>query len=338
MEEDLGSKRLRNKESRRFTATIDIGAESAKHRPLVFQANIVYKSGMNQEIKYRGMVATSSKVEFIRELIASSPDDSRRRLSVKVCEAWNWEQPNGRLCDMVCRSFMLELDRAGLIRLPERKCTPHNPLGGARKKPEWVEVDTTAITGSVKELKPLEIRQVRHTADEKLHAGLIEQYHYLGYSHPVGEQCKYVVFTRGRPLGCFSFSAASRHVAARDRFIGWDAEHRKKNIHMIAYNTRFVLLPWVQVRHLASHLLSRIAKVVALDWQRIYNHPIYYLETFVDTEKFLGTCYRACGWIYLGETTGRGGNDRTNKVNRSIKAVWGYPLIDEFRERMCGMR
>ncbi|MDP7269289.1 MAG: DUF4338 domain-containing protein [Pirellulales bacterium] len=291
---------------------------------------------MNQEIKYRRMVATESRVEFIRELIAGNPGESRRSLSKKVCEAWNWVQPNGRLCDMVCRGFMLELHRAGVIRLPEKRCTPYNPLGAIRKKPPRVEVDTSAIVSSIKELKPFEIRQVRHTADEKLHAGLIEQYHYLGYSHPVGEQRKYVVYSRERPVGCFSFSAASRHVAARDRYIGWDAEHRKKNIHFIAYNTRFLLLPWVQVRHLASHLLGRIAKVVAIDWQRTYNHPIYYLETFVDTEKFSGTCYRAAGWVHMGETTGRGGNDLTNKVNRSIKAVWGYPLIDKFRERMCG--
>ena len=291
---------------------------------------------MNQEIKYRGMVATASRVEFIRQLIASNPDDSRRSLSKKLCEAWNWVQPNGSLRDMVCRGFMLELHRAGVIRLPEKKRTPNNPLGGVRKKSDQVEVGTSPITGSVKELKPFEIRQVNHTADEKLHAGFIEQYHYLGYSHPAGEQRKYIVFSRERPVGCFSFSAASRHVASRDRFIGWDAEHRKKNIHLIAYNTRFVLLPWVAVRHLASHLLSRVAKQVAVDWQHTYNHPIYYLETFVDTERFFGTCYRAAGWVYLGKTTGRGGNDQTNKVNRSIKAVWGYPLVDEFRERMCG--
>ena len=291
---------------------------------------------MDQELTYRGMVATASRVEFIRELISNNPSESRRSLSKKLCEAWNWVQPNGQLRDMVCRGFMLKLHRAGLIRLPEKKFTPPNPLGGVRKKPDWVEVDTSAITGSVKELKPFEIRQVRHTAYEKLHAGLIEQYHYLGYSHPVGEQRKYVVYSRERPVGCFSFSAASRHVAARDRYIGWNVEQRKKNIHFITYNTRFLLFPWVQVRHLASHLLSRIVKVVAVDWQRTYNHPIYYLETFVDTEKFSGTCYRAAGWVYLGETTGRGGNDLTHKVNRSIKAVWGYPLVDNFRERMCG--
>ncbi len=291
---------------------------------------------MKQEIKYRGMVATAPRVEFIRELIAGNPDESRYSLSKKLCEAWNWVQPNGRLRDMVCRGFMLELHREGVITLPERKFAPHNPLGGVRKKPPLVEVDTSVIAGSIKELKPFEIRQVRHTVDEKLHAGLIDQYHYLGYSHPVGEQRKYIVFAHRRPVGCFSFSAASRHIACIDRFIGWDAEHRKRNIHFIAYNTRFVLLPWVQVRHLASHLLGRITKAVAVDWQRTYNHPIYYLETFVDTEKFSGICYRAAGWVHLGETTGRGGNDRTNKVNRSVKAVWGYPLIDEFRRRMCG--
>ena len=147
----------------------------------MFLWNLWHSPGMNQEIKYRGMVATAWRVEFIRELIADNPDDSRHSLSKKLCEAWNWVQPNGRLRDMVCRSFMLELHRAGVITLPEKKFTPPNPLGGVRKKPTRVEVDTSAIVGSIKELKPFEIRQVGHTADEKLHASLIEQYHYLGY-------------------------------------------------------------------------------------------------------------------------------------------------------------
>lgn len=291
---------------------------------------------MDQELTYRGMVATASRVEFIRELISNNPSESRRSLSKKLCEAWNWVQPNGQLRDMVCRGFMLKLHRAGLIRLPEKKCRPNNPLGGVRKKPVRIEVDRSPICGSIKELKPFEIRQVRHTQDEKLHDSLIDQYHYLGYRHPVGEQRKYVVFVHDRPVGCFAFSAASRHVACRDRFIGWNAEQRRRHIHLMAYNTRFLLLPWVEVRHLASHLLSRIVKVVTVDWQRRYHHPIYYLESFIDTERFSGLCYRAAGWEYLGRTTGRGGNDHTNRVNRSIKAVWGYPLTDTFRERMCG--
>lgn len=289
-----------------------------------------------EQIKYQGRVATSKEIEFIRSLIADNPDESRRSLSKKLCEAWNWVQPNGRLRDMMCRGFMLQLHRAGLITLPEKKFTPNNPLSGGRKKPERVEVDQSPITGSVKELRPLEVRQVRWTDQEVLYAGLIEQHHYLGYCHPIGEHLKYVVFAHDRPVACFAFSSAPRHIGCRDRFIGWDQEQRKKNLHLMAYNTRFLLLPWVQVRFLASHLLGRMARVAAADWQRIYNHPIYFLETFVDTSRFVGSAYRAANWIFLGQTTGRGKNDQTNKPNRSIKAVWGYPLCADFRACLCG--
>lgn len=194
-----------------------------------------------EQIKYQGRVATSEEIEFIRSLIADNPDESRRSLSKKLCEAWNWVQPNGRLRDMMCRGFMLQLHRAGLITLPEKKFTPNNPLSGGRKKPERVEVDQSPITGSVKELRPLEVRQVRWTDQEVLYAGLIEQHHYLGYCHPIGEHLKYVVFAHDRPVACFAFSSAPRHIGCRDRFIGWDQEQRKKNLRLMAYNTRFLL-------------------------------------------------------------------------------------------------
>lgn len=126
-----------------------------------------------------------------------------------------------------------------------------------------------------------------------------------------------------------------RRLGCRDRFIGWPARVRRQNLHLIAYQSRFLILPWVQVPHLASHLLGRMARVLPKDWQRVYHHPVYFLETFVDLERFKGTCYRAANWIYLGKTTGRGKDDQTHKPNRSIKAVWGYPLTKDFREHLC---
>jgi len=157
----------------------------------------------------------------------------------------------------------------------------------------------------------------------------------LGYCHPVGEHLKYIVFTEGRPIACLAWSSAPRHIGCRDKFIGWSADIRKKNLHLIVYNSRYLILPWIQVPYLASHLLGRITKVLPVDWERIYNHPIYFLETFIDTERFKGTCYKAANWIYLGKTTGRGKNDQTNKPNRSIKAVYGYPLSKDFRKVLC---
>ncbi len=285
---------------------------------------------MSLKFRYRGKVVTSDDVAFINQLIDENPSDSRWVLSKKLCRAWNWVQPNGALKDMVCRGLMLELHRAGHIRLPAKKrCVP-NPFIN-RKKPAKVAIDQSRVDGKLSDIKPLQFFQVRRTVSEKLFNSLIEHYHYLGYCHPVGEQLKYIVYSQQRPLACLAWSSAARHIGCRDRFIGWSAHSRKKHIHLLAYNTRFLILPWVRVGCVASHILGRMAKIVSKDWQTIYRHPIYYLETFVDKQRFAGTCYKAANWIYLGDTTGRGKNDHTNKANRSIKAVWGYPLNKHFR-------
>jgi hypothetical protein len=191
------------------------------------------------------------------------------------------------------------------------------------------------LSGSLQQLGALEIRQVRRSRWEGLWGSLIEHHHYLGYCHPVGEQLKYLVYCRERPIAAFGFSSAPRHLGPRDRFIGWSAAQRRANLHRIGTNLRFLIPAWVQVPHLASHLLARIARRVSADWQSLYHHPIYFLETFVDTQRFSGTCYRAAGWVYLGLTSGRGKNDQTHKANRSLKAVWGYPLAADFRRHLC---
>lgn len=289
-----------------------------------------YFAPMSWQFKYRGKLITGDDVAFINRLIGENPSDSRWALSKKLCQAWNWVQPNGALKDMVCRGLMLELHRAGHVRLPAKKrCVP-NPFIN-RKKPANLAIDQSPVAGKLSEIKPLQFSQVRRTACEKLFNSLIEHYHYLGYCHPVGEQLKYIVYSQQRPIACLAWSSAARHIGCRDRFIGWSAHSRKTHIHLLAYNSRFLILPWIRVSCLASHILARMVKIVSDDWQALYRHPIYYLETFVDKQRFAGTCYQAANWIYLGDTTGRGKNDQTNKVNRSIKAVWGYPLSKHFR-------
>jgi hypothetical protein len=223
------------------------------------------------------------------------------------------------------------LHRAGEIELPPVRYTPPNPL--ARRKPPAPRfIDTTPIRGRLSQLQPLAFQPVRRTPEEALCNSLLEQYHYLGYEQPVGEHLKYVVWARGRPIACLAWSSAPRHLRSRDRFLGWSAEARRRNLRFLAYNTRFLILPWVEVPHLASHLLARMAQRVSQDWERLYQHPIYFLETFVDPERYRGTCYRAANWMVLGRTTGRGKDDHTNRVNRSIKQVLGYPLTPRFRE------
>ena len=283
------------------------------------------------ELNYRGRAISNEDIFYIREMIAAHPGESRRTLSKKLCEAWQWKQANGALRDMVCRSLLLMLDRAGHIELPPVKFVPHNPLA-RRARPEPVLIDTTQREGELGQIQPLEFMQVRRSGDEPLFNSLMEQHHYLGYEQPVGEHLKYLVWSQGRPVACVAWSSAPRHIGARDRYIGWDQRARRRNIHLIAYNTRFLILPWVRVNHLASHILGRMAARISGDWQSMYGHPIYFLETFVDPERFRGTCYRAANWVVMGATTGRGKQSNSYVPNRSIKQVLGYPLTQRFRE------
>jgi hypothetical protein len=287
------------------------------------------------ELKYRGRVVTAEDILYIRELIAADPRASRRRLSEKLCEAWQWRQANGALRDMVCRGLLLMLDRVGQIELPAVKFVPHNPFV-RRARPEPVLIDTTPLHGPLQELLPIEIQPVRRTADEPLFNSLMEQYHYLAYEQPVGEHLKFLVWARHplgqRPIACLAWSSAPRHLGSRDRYIGWSAEARRRNIRFLAYNTRYLILPWVRVPHLASHILGRMASQLSPEWERMYGHPVYFAETFIDPTRFRGTCYRAANWQFLGLTTGRGKNDHTYKPNRPIKEVLGLPLTPRFRE------
>src|SRR5436309_15791699 len=205
---------------------------------------------MDVVLKYRGRMILESDLAIIRALIEQNSTASRRELSRKLCEAWNWVQPNGALCDMVCRGAMLALERAGHIALPPVKWRPPNPLA-VRPKPKRFEIDTTPIECSLKDLG-LEFRLVRRTPEEPLFNGLIEEHHYLHYTQPVGEQLKYIVFAGDRPVACLAWSSAARHLGPRDRFIGWSRDARRRNIRFIAYNSRFLVLPWVRISCLAS--------------------------------------------------------------------------------------
>jgi hypothetical protein len=288
---------------------------------------------MQRTLSYRHRVITDEDVVFIRKLITEHPGLSRRGLSKKLCEVWNWVQANGALRDMVCRGLMLMLHREGLIELPPVRRVARNPLV-ERSARVLVSVDEAALQVSLAELGALAVRQVRRTPEEALFDSLLAQHHYLGYTQPVGEHLKYLVYAGGRPLACLAWCSAPRHLGSRDRFIGWSAQARLKNIGLLAYNTRFLILPWVRVAHLASHILGRMARMLSADWQRLYGHPIYFVETFIDPQRFRGTCYRAANWAVLGETTGRGKDAPTRQANRSIKQVLGYPLVKDFRQRL----
>jgi hypothetical protein len=287
---------------------------------------------IEQVYKYRGRTFSTKDINFICDLMEKYPEAGRCALSRRICEAWNWKQANGALCDQVCRSLLLKLERAGQIRLPAVRFRPaRNPLA-ERRRPEAVVPDSRPVRGPLSGVQPLEIEMVRRGAEEWLFNSLIEQYHYLGYQQPVGEHLKYLVKARGQSIACLAWSSAPRQLGARDRFIGWNVQARRRNIRLIAYNVRYLILPWVEVPHLASHILGEMAKRVGRDWERVYAHPIYLLETFVDPERFKGTCYRAANWIVVGQTTGRGKDCPTWKPNRSLKQILLLPLHRRFRQ------
>ena len=290
-----------------------------------------------EAFRYRGRVISIAEVEFIRQLIASHPGINRRQLSLKLCEAWQWKQANGALRDMVCRGLLLGLERAGQLDLPAARHIHLNPptrrsvnKGEAVLEPP----DTTRLDVSLGEIRPLEFRQVRRGPEEPLFNHLIAEYHPLGYTRPVGEHLKYLVYAAGRPIACLAWSSAPRHLNVRDHYIGWTPEARSRNLRYLAYNPRFLVLPWIQVKHLASHILGQMARRLASDWERLYHHPVYFLETFIDTEKHRGTCYRAANWILLGRSKGRGTKSKHGQPDCSIKELWVYPLGKHFRQRL----
>jgi len=218
--------------------------------------------------RYRGQEIGGEQLAFLREFMRLHPTSSRWKLSRQLCEALDWKQANGALRDVVCRGLLLMLERAGQIELPPVRRQIRGQCRTGRPRPEAVRIDTTPLAMPLRALGPIEIEPVRRTAEEPLFNSLLESHHYLGYEQPVGEHLKYLVWAQGRPLACLAWSSAPRHLGSRDRFIGWNAEARRRNIRFLAYNTRFLILPWVTVPHLASHLLSRMARRLSPDWER----------------------------------------------------------------------
>jgi hypothetical protein len=287
-------------------------------------------------LRYRGKDYTAQEVQEVQELITRHPALSRRRLSEELCRHWNWVQPNGQLRSMVCRGLMLALHRADLIELPPVRQVSINPLAQRRPPEPALELSWEPVGTTVGQLGPIEIRQVRRTSEEKLFNALLQTHHYLAYTQPVGEHLKQLVYARSRPIACLAWSSAPRHLGPRDRYIGWSKEQRQAGIRWLAYNTRFLILPWARVPGLASQVLGQAARVISEQWQGLYHHPIYLLETFIDPGRFRGRCYRAANWTFLGLTTGRGKDDLTKKANRPLKELWVYPLVRDFRTKLRG--
>jgi hypothetical protein len=286
---------------------------------------------MEDPMVIQGRPVSKGDIAYIQELMGLNPGWHRTRLSRELCQEWGWYNHRGQVKDMACRTLLLKLERLGYFSLPKRRAS--SPNAYRNRAIQDVFHDTTAIEGRIRSLLPLSIEVVKDKGMLSLFGFLLSRYHYLGYRGSVGENLKYLVFdSRGRPVSCLLFGSAAWKVGCRDRYIGWDGVERPRGLHLVTNNMRFLVLPWVKVPHLASHVLGRIARRIREDWEEVYGHEVVLLETFVDVSCFRGTCYRAANWIYVGRTKGRSRNDRYNCIRVPQKDVYVYPLRRDFRE------
>jgi len=285
----------------------------------------------------QGRLLNRKDIDLVREVIASNPSWGRTRISQDLCARWGWVNHLGRFKDMACRSMLVKLDAKGYIVLPARKKTPSN--GFRTRSISSVHHDTTTIEGSLQDLLPVSVEIARDRASVSLFCCLLSRHHYLGYGGTVGENMKYLIRDRyGRLVSCLLFGSAAWTAACRDGYVGWTRESRERNLHLVTNNMRFLVLPWVRVAHLASHILGIIVRRIRDDWMTAYGHPVVLLETFVDTTRFRGTCYRAANWRYVGRTKGRSRNDRYNNLHVPVKDMYLYPLTSHFREILADGR
>lgn len=288
---------------------------------------------MNEFMVIQGRQLKSSDIEFIRQLIQDNSSWNRTKISKEICKHWNWRRPNGQLKDMACRSMLRKLQDLELLTLPKPLHSGHHQ----RKIPE-VPHETTPVHDSLSSLRPIQLVETHSSrTDDDLFCYLLNRYHYLGLRATfVGENIRYLAYdNQGRPLGCLLFGSAAWKTQPRDIFIGWDAPTRKQNLPLLTNNTRFLVLPWVQVRCLASHLLSLSLKQLNHDWESRYGHTVSLVETFVDTTRFRGTCYKAANWIHVGQTKGRSRQDRHTKMKVPVKDIYVYPLMADYQKRLC---
>jgi hypothetical protein len=272
---------------------------------------------------------------LIRQLIQEEGAQGRSHISNRLCELWNWRQANGRFRQIACRDLLRRLEARGLIELPPRLRAARR--AGYRNRTQAPDLlNCAALQGRFGELRhELSIELVENSEQLALYRGLVGTYHYLGYQQATGAQLKYIAYSQNRPVACLSFGTAAWKIGPRDQFIGWSAESRGQNLPWITNNDRFLILPWVQIKCLASFLLARVVRQLRRDWQRVYHQDLALAETFVERERFAGSAYAAAHWICVGQTLGRGRNDRTHDQAAPIKTIWLRPLRPDFKPFLC---
>jgi hypothetical protein len=289
---------------------------------------------MEKEIRIRGRIINATDLELIRHLLRTEGHLGRTHLSQRLCRLWDFRQANGAYREIACRDLLRQLEQRGLIALPALLKKPSRPAGYRNHTTLRQALDTSRLEGRLDHFAVPTIELVSRTPQEPFYNGLIGAYHYLGYGQGTGEQLKYVIFLQARPLAAIGFAAAAWRVACRDHWIGWHDPARQQNLPLVINNHRFLLLPWVKITNLASWILAQVTRRLRQDWQAVYAHDIVLVETFVEKKRFHGTCYRAANWMAVGETTGRGRNDRHSNNFLPIKQVYVYPLDSNFRQRL----
>jgi hypothetical protein len=285
-------------------------------------------------ITIRKRTISETDISEIQDTVHEYWTKGRKEISRVLCRRWEWLQPNGRLKDMACREILLTLKRKGLITLPP-------PLNNANnhkrnKTINQIDIDQTPLVQKISGLPPVELKMVRGTDSEPLYNSLVHYHHYLGYRQIVGNHLKYIAYIGNRPVACLGWGSAAWSVKSRDAFIGWDKKTKEQRLHFVANNTRFLVPGWVRVKCLASKILSMNIKRISDDWIKIYHHPLYLLETFVDQNRFKGTCYKAANWIRVGKTKGTAKRGHNHLVHGKIKDVLLYPLRKDFKQKLMG--
>jgi hypothetical protein len=297
---------------------------------------------VNEDKVIQGRRLGAEELAQVKGLLAAQPGWSRWRVSVELARLWDWRTHTGQLKDMAARTLLLKLDRRGWIHLPRQRRASPNRMRHKQMPVLEQPVCEEPLEGLLPEFLPLSFTEVSRplcTGERALFEVLLHRHHYLSHRSPVGENLQYLVRERGgRPVACLLFGAAAWQCADRDRFIGWDAATRAERLHLLTNNTRFLVLPWVRVPRLASLVLSRVTGRLSADWQRKYGHPIYLLETFVQRDRFTGTCYQAANWLRVGQTQGRTRQDSPEGKHRQTarKDIYLYPLHPRFAERLRG--
>ena len=282
--------------------------------------------------RYRSRELNHQDIEYIRSAISRHYNKGRSHISRVLCRQWNWIQLNGKLKEYAARDLLLRLEEKGFIELPPR-LRPKNNL----KKRSFEQTPLfkkEPLNGTVSSYSSLEIRLVE-TGNDYLWGYLLHHYHYLGLPRLVGEHLRYMAFLDGQVVACLAWASAAFKVKSRDDYIGWDHETRRGRLHLVANNARFLVLPWIRVKHLASKVLALTLKRLNNDWQNAYHHPIYLAETFVDVSRFVGTCYKAANWQFVGQTRGSAKKGNTYQFHGQSKAVYLYPLDRHFRKGLA---